>query len=536
MTPRPPARSGDRPPTRVPYITAASRPHRPGPLPAAPFLDPPGWAGPMAGGPEPILLSILIIILGAKVGGELAERFKQPAVLGELLIGVLLAASLLGGFVGMPDFSTEEGLHEAEENLLHAEQELAEFEASGEEDPAREAELRGEVQRREGDLSAFVVDHGAEVDAIAILGALATIGVILLLFEVGLESDVRELTRVGVSSVIVAVIGVVASFAVGYAFSYFLSLYWAPWQTADEVLGNHLLHLFVGAALTATSVGITARVLGDMGRLDTNETKIILGAAVIDDIAGLIILAIVAAMVAAAAAGTTVDAVALAVIAAKAVGFLVVALVVGLRFIPRAYDGLVGRFKVKGFPVALAISFALLMAYLATVFGLADIVGAFAGGLILAQTKHAHKIFEDMRPIAAIFVSFFFVTLGMRVDLTEMGGNTVAVLLVGVGLTVLAMAAKLACGWGVTKDAQASRLVVGVGMAPRGEVGLIFAALGLSTGLIVNWQYTTVILVVMLTTFITPIWLKKLQDRFFRQGGEGPGSERLEDLSHLLDA
>lgn len=490
----------------------------------------------MAGGPEPILLSILIIILGAKLGGELAERFKQPAVLGELIIGILLGASLLGGFVGLPDFQREDDLHDVEEDLEHAQEELAAYEASGATDAAERARLEEEVQSGQTGLASFIQDHGAEVDAIAILAALATIGVILLLFEVGLESDVKELTRVGASSILVAIIGVVASFAIGYGFSYLLSLYWSPWTTADAALGNNLLHLFVGATLTATSVGITARVLGDMGRLDTNETKIILGAAVIDDIAGLIILAIIAAMVAAAAAGTSVDALALAIIAGKAIGFLVVSLLVGLRFIPQAYDGLVERFKISGFPVALAIVFALLMAYLATVFGLADIVGAFAGGLILAQTKGAHKIFEDLRPIAAIFVSFFFVTLGMRVDLTQMGGNTVAVLLIGVVLTILAMAAKLACGWGVTKNAQASRLVVGVGMAPRGEVGLIFAALGLSTGLIVNWQYTTIILVVMLTTFITPVWLKNLQDRFFGKGGKGPGSKRREKLSHILDA
>ncbi len=491
----------------------------------------------MAGGPEPILLSILIIILGAKVGGELAERFRQPAVLGELLIGVLLGVSLLGGFLGMPDFDREAQFHDAEEHVHEAEAHFVAVARDGNATLAERAQAEQDLVEAEQALSHFVLQHGAEVDAIAILGTLATVGVILLLFEVGLESDVKELTRVGVSSLLVAVIGVVASFAVGYGFSALLSSYWAPWASADAALPNNLLHLFVGATLTATSVGITARVLGDMGKLNTNETKIILGAAVLDDIAGLIILAIIAALVAAAASGTTVDAAALGFIAAKAVGFLVVALLVGLRFIPQLYDAAVGRFKVKGFPVALAIVFALLMAYLATLFGLADIVGAFAGGLILAQTKHHHRIFEELRPIAAIFVSFFFVTLGMRVDLTEMGGNGLAVLLIGVILTVVAMAAKLACGWGVTKDAEASRLVVGVGMAPRGEVGLIFAALGLSTGLIVNWQYTAVILVVMLTTFITPIWLKNLQGRFYRyRGRDGPGAKTREDMTSLLDA
>jgi Kef-type K+ transport system membrane component KefB len=202
------------------------------------------------------------------------------------------------------------------------------------------------------------------------------------------------------------------------------------------------------------------------------------------------------------------------------------------------YDALVDRFSVVGFPVALAVAFALLMAYLATLFGLADIVGAFAGGLILAQTKGAHKIFVDLRPIAVIFVSFFFVTLGMKVDLTQMqaaDGTSVIgpVVLIGLVLTLVAMAAKLTCGWGVLSDARANRLVVGVGMAPRGEVGLIFAVLGLDTGLITNWQYTAIIVVVLLTTFITPIWLKRLSGKFFDAGGRPPGP-KAEDASRIL--
>lgn len=470
----------------------------------------------MATGPEPVLLSILIIILGAKLGGELAERFKQPAVLGELLVGVLLGASLLGGFIGMPDFGLQaEHDHLLEE--LHAQ-------------PALSAGDQADLDQR---VSLFERQHGTEITVIEILSALATIGVILLLFEVGLESDVRELTKVGRSSLVVALIGVVVSFAVGYGFSHGLSALWSPWQAAGDALPDHLLHTFVGATLTATSVGITARVLGDMGHLKSREARIILGAAVIDDIAGLIILAIVAAMVAAAATGGDVSTQAILLIAGKAVGFLVVSLVVGLRFVPRFYDGLVARFRVRGFPVALAIAFALFFAYAASLFGLADIVGAFAAGLLLAQTKHAHHIFEDLRPIAAIFVSFFFITLGMKVDLTELGGNALIVVGVGLAMTLVALGAKLACGWGVQKDAGANRLVVGVGMAPRGEVGLIFAGLGLATGLIHNWQYTTIIIVVMLTTFITPIWLERMRGSFrggTQEDGHGTNMSKIMEV------
>ena len=502
----------------------------------------------MASGPEPILLSILLIVLGAKLGGELAERFRQPAVLGELLIGVVLGASLLGGFIGMPDFQEEQAFHEHEEELHAAERNLTEAEHALEDARAAgaptsdirrlengTADARAALQREEAEFGAYMAEHEAELSYVHILSALATIGVILLLFEVGLESDIKELTRVGTSSLLVGLIGIVASFALGYGFSWFLSAQWDAWHAFGDLMGQeHLLHIFVGATLTATSVGITARVLGDMGRLNTKESRIILGAAVIDDIGGLIILAIVAAMVTAALEGGSVETLQILKIAAIAIGFLVVSLLVGLKTVPRLYDALVERFQVKGFPVALAFGFALLMAYLATLAGLADIVGAFAGGLILAQTKHAHKIFEDLRPIAFIFVSFFFVTLGMRVDIRDLGPDVAWLLGAALVLSVIAIAAKLACGFGVTKGTSASRLVVGVGMAPRGEVGLIFAALGLSTGLISNWQYTMVIIVVMLTTFVTPIWLKRLQDRF--QGMPGPADQRTQDLSQIMEA
>lgn len=456
----------------------------------------------MSGGPEPILLSILLIIIGAKLGGEAAERLKQPAVLGELLVGVILGAGLLGGFIGMPDFAIEQEFHHAEEI---------------------------------GEAGIFYEAHGGELDALAILGALATIGVILLLFEVGMESDIKELTKVGASSLLVGLIGIVASFAVGYGFSWGLAEVWDSWAAADAAIPNNLLHIFIGATLTATSVGITARVLGDMGRLNTNETKIILGAAVIDDIGGLIILAIVAALIAAATGGDPVSAGSIILIAGKAIGFLLVSIFVGIRFIPQAYDYAVDRFKVAGFPVALAIGFALLMAYLATLFGLADIVGAFAGGLLLAQSKHTHKVFEELRPIAAIFVSFFFVTLGMKVDLRDLGDNIPLLIAASLVLVAIAIVAKLACGWGITKGTKASKLVVGVGMAPRGEVGLIFASLGLSLGLIAGWQYTMVIIVVMGTTFVTPIWLGKLNDRFLGVQDD-EADQRTKDASNILKA
>ena len=414
----------------------------------------------MSAGAGPILLDIAIIVLAAKLAGELFERMRQPAVIGELLVGSLLSASLLGPYLGLPDLS----------------------------------------------------GHLESID-ISILETLAALGAIILLFEVGLESDIRQLTKVGASSLLVALIGVVLSFAVGYGASVGLAHVWDGWRAASDSIPAHLLHVFVGAALTATSVGITARVLADMKRLQTSEARTILGAAVLDDIAGLVILAVVAALIEGTASGESVSGLDVLRILGAAVAFLLVAVVGGLRVIPRLYDALVDRFRIAGFPVALAVGFALLMSYAASAAGLADIVGAFAAGLLLAQTRHAHQIFDQVKPIGAILIGFFFVTIGMRVDFHAFATDAAPIFVAGIALAAVAVLAKLACGLGVVKR-QAQRLPVGVGMVPRGEVGLIFAALGAESGLLGPILYAVIVLVMLLTTFVTPIWLTRLSDRF----------------------
>lgn len=435
---------------------------------------------PVSAGAGPILLDIAIIVLAAKLAGELFERFRQPAVVGELLVGVLLSASLLGPKLGLPD----------------------------------------------------LVSH-AETTDVAIVQLLAALGAIILLFEVGLESDVKQLGKVGMSSVLVAVIGVVASFAIGYAGSMGLSQVWDSWHAAEASLPDSLLHVFVGAALTATSVGITARVLADMKRLQTAESRTILGAAVLDDVAGLIILAVVAALIEGARSGAGVATMDVVRIAGFAVAFLLVAVVGGLRVVPRGYDYLVDRFRIPGFPVALAVGFAFLMAYAASLAGLADIVGAFAAGLLLAQTKHAHDIFTQVKPIGAILVGFFFVTIGMQIDISAFGDNASLIFLGGGALAVLAIGAKLACGLGVVKK-QADRLAVGVGMVPRGEVGLIFASLGLSSGLLNQPLYATMVFVVLATTLVTPSWLMAIKDRFTPD--MAPDGKKGEGLATVMEA
>ena len=431
----------------------------------------------MSAGAGPILLHVAIIVLAAKLVGELFERMRQPAVVGELLVGAVLGASLLGPYIGMPDLS---------------------------------GTLDGE---------------GAIIETLAALGA------IVLLFEVGLESDVKALRKVGTSSLLVALIGVVASFAVGFGASVALASWWPSWQAANEALPAYLLHVFTGAALTATSVGITARVLADMKRLQTAEARTILGAAVLDDVAGLIILAVVAALIQGAMGGSSLGLIDVLGIAGLAVLFLAVAVIGGLRIVPRAYDALVSRFRIAGFPVALAFGFTLLMAYAASLAGLADIVGAFAAGLLLAQTRHAPSLFADVKPIGAILIGFFFVTIGMKVDLGAFRAEAGPILLAGLALAAVAVVAKLACGLGVVQG-QARRLPVGVGMVPRGEVGLIFASMGLQSGLLGSTLYATVVFVMLLTTFVTPLWLMRLGDRFTPD----PTQKEGENLARVMEA
>ncbi len=400
---------------------------------------------------------IVAILVSAKVGGELAERIGQPAVLGEMIAGVILGQSVLG-----------------------------------------------------------VIPPHAEV-----LEVLAEIGVCILLFEIGLESDVKELLRVGVDSFLVAVVGVTMPFLFGYLVIH----YWAYFWTIGEYSGHELtaLAIFTGATLTATSVGITARVLSDLKKLSTSEAKIILGAAVFDDIIGLVILAVVSAMVVKIEAGENVASVLSFWFIAKsfiiAMGFIVVAVVLGLIFAKPLFD-LVERMRVRGFLIVTAFSLALLVGALADVAGSAMIIGSFAAGLVLSRTNQFNVIEDRIKPVADILTPFFFVMVGAMVDVKIFNiynPEMLEYLLIGLALLVIAIIGKMMSGFGIVKKG-VKRLPVGVGMVPRGEVGLIFASVGLKSGLLTVPMYSCVTFVVMMSTFVTPPVLKVV---FARVGGEG---------------
>ncbi|MHB8605202.1 MAG: cation:proton antiporter [Thermoplasmatota archaeon] len=381
-----------------------------------------------------ILLDLVVLLVAAKLAGELFERLRQPAVLGELLVGIVVGPSLLG----LIDFSSA----------------------------------------------------GAEIP---LLEFVASFGVILLLLEVGLDSNLDELMSVGRSASLVAALGMVGAFALGYAASWELAR--LGFQADDP-----LRHVFVGAALTATSVGITARVLADLDRLGTPEARIILGAAVLDDVGGLLVLAIVVSLFAGVFSLQL-----LAVKAALAIGFLVVAVALGRKLVPPLVAHL-ARFRVRGVLVAIALAFALALAFVAQLVGLAAIVGAFAGGLVLAQSKEHVTIRERIRPLADVFVPFFFVSFGLRIDLHAVSADAPRIAIAAGLILVAALVGKLLAGFGVV-DRGVSRASVAIGMIPRGEVGLIFALYGLTDLHIPLWLFTALLLVVAATTFLAPPWL-----------------------------
>lgn len=389
-----------------------------------------------------ILLAIAVILAAAKLGGDLATRAGQPAVLGELVAGVLLGNLALVGIPWTESFKTN-----------------------------------------------------------VTLETLAQLGVIILLFEVGLESTVRDMLKVGLTSLVVALLGVGVPFALGWGVGALL----LPERSA-------YVHAFLGATLTATSVGITARVLRDLGKSQSPEARVILGAAVIDDVLGLVILAVVGGVIQAANTGADLSYGAAGLIVGKASLFLFGAVALGLVISPRLF-GLASRLRGRDVLLATALVFCFGLSYLAAAIGLAAIVGAYAAGLIL-EDVHYHDFTQRgelgleklLQPIGALLVPVFFVLMGMRVELAAFG--QAEILGFAALLTVAAVIGKQACALGVL-GGNLDRLSIGLGMIPRGEVGLIFASIGL--GLTVHGEpivdkaiYSAVVIMVIVTTMATP--------------------------------
>jgi Kef-type K+ transport system membrane component KefB len=376
---------------------------------------------------QSVLIELFVLFAAAKVAGELFEHIHQPAVVGELLAGVLVGPHVLG-LVGTGD---------------------------------------------EG-----------------VLAVLAEVGVIILLFTVGLETSVTDLRRVGRPALLVGSLGVVLPFAGGIALMFALG-----YGQADS--------LFVGAAIVATSVGVTARVFRDLRAVGTTAARVVVAAAVVDDILAIMVLAVVAGLV-----QGDLSTVSLLILVVEVLAFLAVVLLLG----PRATRRLSTVVRIPGVPDSpflVAVLLTLGLAALSEVIGLAAIIGAFLAGLVFEFRKE--EVTNQIEPVYELLVPFFFAITGTRLDPTVFADP--AILGLASAVTVIAVATKVGGGYlGTAGLERQTRLTVGVGMVPRGEVGLIVASLGLSLGLDPA-LFGVVVAMTVVTTLLTPPVLGPMVER-----------------------
>ncbi|MGG6294374.1 cation:proton antiporter [Leptolyngbya sp. AN02str] len=410
-----------------------------------------------------VLVSLVVVYLAAKIGGELCARVNLPSVLGELVGGVVVGISALHLLV------FPENIGQGTNSLI------IEF-----------------LERTAGLAPESVVSvFAAQSEVINIL---AELGVVILLFEIGLESDLKELIRVGPQAAAVAVVGVAVPFALGTAG--LIGLFGVPTIPA----------VFAGAALTATSIGITAKVLAELQRLNSREGQIIIGAAVLDDVLGIIILAVVASL----AKTGEIEIMNVVTLIASAAIFLVGSIFLG-RLLSPYFVGLVNQLKTRGQLLIASLIFTFVLAYIGAIIHLEAILGAFAAGLILAETEKREELEEQIVPIADMLVPIFFVTVGARTDLSVLNPaipENREGLIIATFLIAVAFIGKVVAGLAVFGQPNINRLAIGVGMVPRGEVGLVFVGVGSATGVLSKPLEAAVIVMVILTTFIAPALLR----------------------------
>lgn len=410
-----------------------------------------------------VLLTLVVIYIASKVGAELCKRVNLPPVLGELIAGVIVGISALH-LVVLPEGGAVAG----------------------------DSVIMQLLQSLNG-LTPGAVEEIFESQS-EVISVLAELGVIVLLFEIGLESDLKELQKVGYQAMVVAVVGVTVPFALGTAG--LMTIFHVPAIPA----------IFAGAALTATSIGITSKVLSELGQLKSKEGQIIVGAAVIDDVLGIIVLAVVASL----AKTGEIDVVNVIYLIVSATVFLVGSILLGKVF-NKTFVAIVDNLQTRGQAVIPAFTFAFLMAFLANAIHLEAILGAFAAGLVLDETDRRKELDQQVIPIADILVPIFFVTVGAKADLGVL--NPIVPenregLIIASFLVFIAIIGKIVTGWSVFGQAQINRLAIGVGMIPRGEVGLVFAGIGTAAGVLDKPLEAAIIIMVIVTTFLAPPFLR----------------------------
>ena len=410
-----------------------------------------------------VLLSLVVIYFASKLGGELSNKVGLPPVLGELVGGVIIGVSVLHLLV-----FPEGGTDTSNSLIMYFLQTTA----------GLTPEAAPQVFAAQSE----------------VISTLSELGVIILLFEIGLESNLKDLMAVGIQAFVVASVGVIVPFAAGTV-------------GLMTIFGiSAIPAIFAGAALTATSIGITSKVLSEIGRLNSKEGQIILGAAVIDDVLGIIVLAVVGSL----AKDGVVDVGNVIYLIISASVFLIGAIVLGNVF-NKSFVAIADKLKTRGELVIPAFIFAFIMAYLASVIHLEAILGAFAAGLVLEETDKRKELQKQVIPIADMLVPVFFVTVGAKTDLgvlnpaipTNQEGLVMAIFLI-----IVAIIGKVVTGLTVFGQPGINRLAIGVGMIPRGEVGLIFAGVGAASGVLSKPLGAAIIMMVILTTFIAPPLLR----------------------------
>ena len=404
----------------------------------------------------------LVIFIAARAIAEVMVRLQLPTILGELVAGVLIGVS---------------GLH-----LIVP--------------PETQAQLSAAAAGLVGVLAELTPDAVREVnvETFPSLQTVSQLGLFALLFLTGLESELDELVAVGVQASTVAVTGVLLPFALGTAGLYYV--FHVPLIPA----------VFAGAAMTATSIGITASVFGELRWLKRREGQIVIGAAVLDDILGIVILAVVVAVVGGGAfsVGPVIK------LCFAAVAFVGVALFLSRKAAP-AFDWVVDQLKAPGDVAVASFLVLTLCCFAAQAIGLEAALGAFAAGLILSKSNHSHAIEAAVKPVVALFATIFFVLIGTGMDLSVLNPLDPANrpgLVVAAFLLVVAIGGKVAAGWCFLSKQPTQRLVVGLGMMPRGEVGLIFLGLGTQAKLLSPALEAAILLMVIGTTFLAPVLLR----------------------------
>ncbi len=410
-----------------------------------------------------VILSLVVIYCASKLGAEISSRLGLPPVLGELVGGVLVGVSALHlvVFSGVGVDSTHSLIMQFLQitNGLSPESVNPTFTATSE-----------------------------------VISVLSELGVIVLLFEIGLESNLSELLKVGPQALVVATVGVAIPFLVGTVGA--IALFHVPTIPA----------IFAGAALTATSIGITSKVLSELGQLSSKEGQIILGAAIADDILGIVILAVVASL----AKKGEVDVSNIAYLVVSAVVFTLIAILFA-KYFDAAFLAVANQFSTRGGLIMTAVVFALVMAYIGAAIHLEAILGAFAAGLVLDETEKREHLEELIKPIADVTVPIFFVAVGAKTNLAVLNPFIEANregLLIAMFLITVAILGKVATGLAVFGQEKINRLAIGVGMIPRGEVGLVFAGVGAASGILSDALNAAIIMMVIITTFIAPPLLR----------------------------